>query len=91
MSYQRRQCNEFMKLGLQGVSICASSGDSGVAQQGANGDVCLGPANNIFDPDFPATCPYLTTLGATYLPPGGSAAKDQEVAVTRFPSGGGFR
>lgn len=42
------------------------------------------------DPDFPATCPYLTAAGATFLPPGASAAKDQEVAVTRFPSGGGF-
>ena len=53
-------------------------------------DGCLGPTGKIFSPDFPATCPYLTTAGATFLPPGGSAQKDQEVAVTRFPSGGGF-
>jgi tripeptidyl-peptidase-1 len=32
----------------------------------------------------------VTSAGATYLPPGASAATDQEVAVTRFPSGGGF-
>lgn len=30
-NYQQRQCNEFMKLGMQGVSIVIASGDSGVA------------------------------------------------------------
>lgn len=80
-----------MKLGMQGISICISSGDSGVAGPAGddNADGCLG-TGQIFSPDFPATCPYVTTLGATYLPPGGDATKDQEVAVTRFPSGGGF-
>ena len=91
-SYQQRQCNEFMKLGMQGVSILVSSGDSGVAgpMGDDNADGCLGPTGQIFSPDFPATCPYLTTAGATFLPPGGDVTKDQEVAVTRFPSGGGF-
>ncbi|KAL6720032.1 Tripeptidyl-peptidase sed1 [Lecanora helva] len=92
-SYQQRQCNEFMKLGMQGVSVLVSSGDSGVAGppgDGGNADGCLGPTGAIFSPDFPATCPYLTTVGATFLPPGGDVTKDQEVAVTRFPSGGGF-
>ena len=81
-----------MKLGMQGVSIVVSSGDSGVAgpagDDNANG--CLGPGGTIFSPDFPATCPYLTIAGATFLPPGADVTKDQEVAVTRFPSGGGF-
>ena len=92
MSYQRRQCNEFMKLGMQGVTIVISSGDSGVAGPAGddNADGCLGPTGKIFSPDFPATCPYVTALGATFLPEGAEAAKDQEVAVTRFPSGGGF-
>lgn len=90
-SYQQRQCNEYMKLGMQGVSILVASGDSGVAGPAGddNADGCLG-TGNIFSPDFPATCPYLTTVGATYLPPGGNAYQDAEVAVTRFPSGGGF-
>jgi hypothetical protein len=43
-AYQQRQCNEFMKLGLQGVSIVLASGDSGVG--GTNG--CIGSAGNIF-------------------------------------------
>ena len=91
--YQQRQCNEYMKLGLQGISILVASGDSGVSARGeynGNADGCLGPDGKIFNPDFPATCPYITTAGGTYLPPGGDPTKDQEVAVTRFPSGGGF-
>ena len=90
-SYQQRQCSEYMKLGMQGISIVVASGDSGVAGPAGDdsSDGCLG-SGNIFSPDFPATCPYLTTAGATFLPSGGDPTKDQETAVTRFPSGGGF-
>ena len=31
VSYQQRQCLEYMKLGLQGVSFLYASGDSGVS------------------------------------------------------------
>jgi tripeptidyl-peptidase-1 len=86
LDYQKRQCNEWMKLGLQGTSVVVASGDYGVA--GADG--CLGSDGSIFNPDFPVTCPYITSVGSTYLPPGGSAKADAEVATTRFPSGGGF-
>lgn len=86
MYYQRRQCNEFMKLGLQGITTVVASGDSGVA--GSSG--CLGKNGNVFTPDFPATCPFLLTVGSTFLPPGANAGTDQETATTRFPSGGGF-
>nr|OQO12533.1 Tripeptidyl-peptidase sed1 [Rachicladosporium sp. CCFEE 5018] len=91
-NYQQRQRNEFMKLGLQGTSVLIASGDSGVAARGTddgNADGCLGNGE-VFNPDFPASCPCVTSAGATYLPPGGNAAKDEEVAVTCFPSGGGF-
>lgn len=91
-NYQQRQCNEFMKLGLQGTSVIFASGDSGVAARSTddgNADGCLGKGE-VFNPDFPASCPYLTAVGATYLPPGAKAQADNEVAVTRFPSGGGF-
>ena len=91
-SYQQRQCNEYMKLGMQGVSIVVASGDSGVAgpRNSNNANGCLGPSATIFSPDFPATCPYLTIAGSTFLPPTGDVTKDEEVATTRFPSGGGF-
>ncbi|KAJ5223919.1 hypothetical protein N7468_008461 [Penicillium chermesinum] len=90
--YQRRQCNEFMKLGLQGVSTIVASGDSGVAGRGGDPTPsnCLGDQGQIFAPDFPASCPYLTAVGATHLPAGAQAGAHQEQAVTSFPSGGGF-
>ncbi|PMD36236.1 subtilisin-like protein [Hyaloscypha variabilis F] len=91
-SYQQRQCTEFMKLGMQGVSVVLASGDSGVAGAAGddgNSDGCLG-TGQIFNPDFPATCPYITTVGATYLPSGANVKTDAETAVTRFASGGGF-
>lgn len=36
--YTTRQCNEYMKLGLQGVTVLYSSGDYGVA---GNGNQCI--------------------------------------------------
>ena len=88
VAYQRRQCNEIMKLGLQGTTTVVASGDSGV---GAN---CFGDYSNypdcVFGPIFPAACPYALTIGATTLPAGKNVLKDQETATTYFASGGGF-
>jgi tripeptidyl-peptidase-1 len=84
-NYQKRQCDEFMKLGLQGVSIVFASGDAGVSDR--NGQ-CLGPNQDVFSPDYP-DCPYITMVGATTLP-AGSKVGDPETAVTSFSSGGGF-
>lgn len=83
-SYQKRQCLEYAKLGLIGTSVFVSSGDSGV---GDPGNTCAGGP---FSPDFPASCYAVTAVGSTFLPPGGNVLKDEEVATTRFPSGGGF-
>lgn len=33
IAYQKRQCNEYLKLGLQGVSFIFASGDSGVGSE----------------------------------------------------------
>lgn len=69
-NYVERQCNEFMKLGLQGHSIFVASGDYGVASfPGSNGDAygCLN--GTIYNPDYPSGCPYITTVGQTrYYP-----------------------
>lgn len=52
-SYQQRQCAEYMKLGMQGVSFVISSGDSGVSGRPSNGsNGCLGPDETIFSPDL---------------------------------------
>ncbi|KAF8136815.1 peptidase S8/S53 domain-containing protein [Mycena galopus ATCC 62051] len=91
--YQQRQCTEFMKLGMRGISVVVASGDSGVAARATddgNANGCLGTDAKVFNPDYPATCPYVTSVGATYLPSDASYASDSEVAVTSFPSGGGF-
>lgn len=91
ISYHRRQCAEWMKLGMQGVSVVVASGDSGV--QGRYGDPtpsnCLG-GGDVFAPIFPASCPYMTAAGSTYLPPCTDVNSHQQSATTSFPSGGGF-
>ena len=75
-----------MKLGLQGTTLVFASGDDGVARRSGP---CLGPNENIFTPDTPANCPYVTAVGATVLPPG-SQPGDAETATVSFSSGGGF-
>lgn len=96
-AYQQRQCNEFLKLGLQGVSIIVSSGDNGVSESTG----CLGPDATIFSPSYPANCPYVTSVGATKVYPGRTIFEPESVAFVQFPyplnaskydysSGGGF-
>jgi len=71
-NYVLRQCNEFMKLGLQGHTMLVSSSDYGVGN--APGDPtesgCLsgnGQDQTIYNPDYPSGCPYITVVGATAL------------------------
>lgn len=82
-----------MKLGLQGVSVLFSAADNGVA--GNSQDECV---DNRFQPDFPATCPYVTAVGATQLDDSItdiagtlSSGRQPEVAInSSVKSGGGF-
>ncbi|KAI9712697.1 MAG: hypothetical protein M1820_001318 [Bogoriella megaspora] len=67
VAYHKRQCDEYLKLGLQGVSILWASGDSGVSERG-----CLGPQLNIFSPTWPNSCPYVLSVGGTEVYPGKS-------------------
>jgi len=64
--YEQRQCNEYMKLGLLGVSVLYSSGDYGVAGNGGQCIAANGSFNNgtsgRFNPSFPGTCPYVTSV-----------------------------
>lgn len=93
--YTKRQCDEIMKLGLQGTTVVISSGDDGVGSfegdGGANG--CAGPEGRVFYPASDATCPYVLAVGSTQLDKvsgNSSAPKYVESATARFPSGGGF-
>ncbi|KAI1503372.1 tripeptidyl-peptidase 1 [Biscogniauxia marginata] len=74
--YALKVCNLFLQLGARGVSILFSSGDSGP------GDSCVRESDGApyFQPTFPAGCPYVTAVGATYN-------VDPEAAVS-FSSGG---
>ncbi|KAJ6000713.1 Aorsin [Penicillium waksmanii] len=96
ISYTKRQCNEFMKLGLQGHSILFASGDYGVASfagdGGANG--CLGPEQKVFNPQYPSNCPY---SGGTMIYPDQTVEDAESVmhanlggTATNFSSSGGF-
>lgn len=76
-AYVRQVCQMFGQLGARGVSVLFSSGDSGV------GSACLsndGKNTTEFQPQFPAACPTVTSVGGTrYIMP--------EKATT-FSSGG---
>ena len=87
-----------MKLGMQGVSILYSSGDYGVAGNGgqcctrakcAGGSLNSG-GSGTFNPSFPGTCPYVTSVGATQIVPGASVTAPEEACETVIYSGGGF-
>ena len=66
---------EFLKLGLQGISIIVASGDDGPYPR----DIC-----DKYSPAFPASSPWVTAVGATFY----NATTNLEVG-TEF-SGGGF-
>jgi tripeptidyl-peptidase-1 len=54
-------CNiQFMKAGVRGMSVFAASGDFGVC-----GRENCGPRPIRFQPDFPASSPYVTSVGGT--------------------------
>ncbi|TFK60883.1 subtilisin-like protein [Pluteus cervinus] len=92
-AYTARQCAEYGKLGLMGITVLYSSGDNGVA---GNRGYCLhedgsqSESGHNFNPSFPASCPYVTSVGATMMLPDASV-NDAEVACERtIYSGGGF-
>lgn len=70
---------EFMKAGARGISIFIASGDQGVYGR-------EGPGNSIFHPDFPASSPWVTSVGGTdFVTP---SVVGEEMAWEG--SGGGF-
>lgn len=89
--YQERTCTEFMKLSLQGHTFVAASGDGGVGER--YDPACAGPDNNAFNPNFPATCPWVLAVGATQLVPGqkaGDVETPMNVPAAAGSSGGVF-
>lgn len=90
-SVATNMCNLFGRLGARGVSVLVASGDGGVA--GSRPTTC-----EYFLPTFPASCPWITSVGATTGTPtevgselsaGGfsnlfSRPLYQEIAVTEY-------
>lgn len=85
-SYAHKVCRQFAQLGARGVSLLFASGDSGV---GPNGKCFTNDGTNrsTFLPEFPAGCPYVTTVG-------GTRNVNPEIVAhnprNRYTSGGGF-
>lgn len=77
-AYLNATCSLFAQLGARGVSILFSSGDSGP------GASCLlndGTNRTRFLPEYPASCPFVTSVGGTH-------SINPEKAISF--SGGGF-
>ncbi|KAF2877250.1 tripeptidyl-peptidase 1 precursor [Massariosphaeria phaeospora] len=85
-SYAERVCREFAQVGARGTTLFFSSGDHGV------GDINTCFSNNgnstyRFQPTFPASCPYVTSVGATMnFQPEESAYRPSDF----YSSGSGF-
>uniref|UniRef100_A0A3P8UGQ0 Tripeptidyl-peptidase 1 n=1 Tax=Cynoglossus semilaevis TaxID=244447 RepID=A0A3P8UGQ0_CYNSE len=78
-AYMTRINTEFMKAGVRGITLLFASGDSGAGCRHSG-------AQNTFRPSFPASSPYVTTVGGT------SFKNPFQVTyeVTDYISGGGF-
>ncbi|KAF8912455.1 peptidase S8/S53 domain-containing protein [Mucidula mucida] len=72
-------CELFAELGARGSTVLFSSGDFGVG--GGDCQTNDGTNQTLFQPAFPASCPYVTAVG-------GTVQVNPEVAVDF--SGGGF-
>jgi tripeptidyl-peptidase I len=84
--YARRVCNYIGLMGLRGITVIECTGDWGV------GAACLsndGKNRLEFDPQFPASCPYVTAVGGTQGA-SGSASTCLDGQEAWFASSGGF-
>jgi tripeptidyl-peptidase-1 len=70
-------CNLFAQLGTLGVTVLVASGDDGVG----HGNCADSSGNVRFMPEFPASCPWVTSVG-------GTTGARPEIAASI--SGGGF-
>ncbi|KAH0610755.1 uncharacterized protein H6S33_011182 [Morchella sextelata] len=62
LSYRHTVCNLFAQLGARGVSVLFSSGDAGPGWSCRSND---GKNTTKFLPSFPASCPWVTSVGGT--------------------------
>ena len=88
-AYAKRLCNMMAQVGSRGVSLLFSSGNNG-----PNGDQPTGSHKNIFEPEFPASCPWVTAVGGTTNLADETAATKSTISglskAGYTASGGGF-
>lgn len=83
-AYAFRVDAEFQKLATRGVTILAASGDDGV------GGSC-GPTGCKFEPEFPASSPWVTAVGGTkFSDDWGPKCPNGACEISSSISGGGF-
>lgn len=94
-AYARRVCDEFAQLGARGVSVLVATGDDGVGKEAdcvvaqLDGDGETTTTMRRFVPTFPASCPWVTAVGASrYVRPGTEIVGFD--ARSGFSSAGGF-
>lgn len=68
-TYVQQTSANFQKLGASGITLLGASGDAGAASK-ENIDCNSSPP---IQPNFPASSPYITTVGGTMLQNGGSS------------------
>ena len=71
-TYLQRQCLEFLKLGLMGTTVIVSISDHGTATASRRGSFCIddrmgNATGERFSPIFPASCPWVTSVGGTQM------------------------
>ncbi|KAK3676887.1 hypothetical protein LTR78_003091 [Recurvomyces mirabilis] len=89
-AYARSVCNMMRDIGSRGVSLLFSSGDNG-----PQGDQPTGKHSIVFEPEFPASCPWVTSVDGTTNMAAETAATQQTISdlINKFSStasGGGF-
>ncbi|KAF3927832.1 Aorsin [Dactylellina cionopaga] len=72
--YLYRQCLEYLRLGLMGVTVVVSTSDYGTAS-GIEVGGCINDKTGFhnstsgrFSPSFPSSCPWVTAVGGTQKP-----------------------
>jgi tripeptidyl-peptidase I len=82
-AYATRVCNLFAQLTARGTTVLAASGDGG-STGGGSCQSTDGTNRDMLVPIFPASCPWVTSVGATKVPYGTA----NQVGASF--SGGGF-
>ena len=60
--YAVRTCLMVAQMGLRGITVMESSGDTGIGSYCRKND---GSNQPTFLPEFPSTCPWITSIGGT--------------------------